>query len=115
MVVLYVTLYMRVTMRRPTAASALFNVIKTGFAGAIALSFILSCSEYPESGVITTPPNAGEVRLHVASVDIVLPDSVKQGWASEPTANRMVPVGPLANVLSAPVSAAASVAAACGG
>ena len=115
MVVLMVTLYLRVTMLRPTAASSLFNVFKTGLAGVIALSIIVSCGEYPESGVITNPPPGGDVRVQVSSVDIVLPDSVKQGWASEASGNRLVPMGPLANVLSAPVSPAASVAAACGG
>jgi hypothetical protein len=103
-------------MRRPTAVSSLFNVIKTGFAGAIALSFILSCSEYPESGVITNPPDGGITRVHVTSVDMILPDSLKYGSPDDVSGNSMVPVGLVADVLAAPFSPAATLAAgACGG
>jgi hypothetical protein len=103
-------------MRRPTAASSLFNVFKTGLAGVFALSILVSCGEYPESGVITTPPNGGITRVHVTSVDMVLPDSLKYGSPEDVSGNSMVPGGPVADVLAAPFSPAAAIAAgACGG
>ncbi|HEX6626586.1 MAG TPA: HYR domain-containing protein [Gemmatimonadaceae bacterium] len=54
-------------------------------------------------------------RVHVASVDVILPDSLKFGSGMDASGNSMVPIGPVANVL-APFSAATTTAAgSCGG
>ena len=100
-------------MRRPTAFSALFNLLKTGFAGALALATILSCSDNMSPSVDAD----GVIRVKVDIIDIVTPDSVKQGLAAQGSATRMVPLGPSMSALSSPVSYAASTAAApaCGG
>ena len=45
MVVLMVTLYLRVSMRRSTGFSTYFSLLKSGFAAALALATILSCSD----------------------------------------------------------------------
>jgi hypothetical protein len=70
MVVLYVTLFMRVTMRRSTRISAAFNLLRMGSAGTLLLAAILSCSDNT-----TAPAKSG---LDPNSAVIVLvPDSVK--------------------------------------
>jgi hypothetical protein len=110
MVVLYVTLYLRVTMSRPTAASPLFSLLRTGSAVVIALAGILSCSDN------TSPTQAnGVTRVLVPSVIFNVPDSVKERLAAEalaadaPASIRSVPIGPVATVLVSPGVAAASV------
>jgi hypothetical protein len=59
----------------------------------------------------------GVIRVRVSTIDIVTPDSVKEGFGIEGSATRMVPLGPSMSALSAPVSSLAAVAAApsCGG
>ncbi|MFL5489457.1 MAG: HYR domain-containing protein [Gemmatimonadaceae bacterium] len=100
-------------MLRPTAASPIFSLLKMASAGAIVLVVGLSCSD-------TRSPTAGTdaiVRVSVNTIDIVDPDSVKDGSAVALGETRIVPVGPLSNVLSSPVFPAADVAVApsCGG
>ena len=53
----------------------------------------------------------GVIRVKVNTVEIVIPDSVKQAQAAELGATRMVPIGPSMAVLSSPVSLVATVAA----
>jgi len=53
----------------------------------------------------------GVIRVKVNTVEIVIPDSVKQAQAAELGATRMVPIGPSMAVLSSPVSSVATVAA----
>jgi hypothetical protein len=53
----------------------------------------------------------GVIRVKVNTVEIVIPDSVKQAQAAEVGATRMVPIGPSMTVLSTPVSSVATVAA----
>src|SRR6266566_7319914 len=98
-------------MLRPTAASPVFTLLRTGSALAIVLAAALSCSDSksPTAGV------DGVVRVRVDRIDILDPDSVKNGLAAEAGANSMVPIGLVANVLSVPASAAADVAPSCGG
>jgi hypothetical protein len=72
MVVLLVTLFLRVPMRRSTGISALFSLLKSGSAVAIALATILSCSDSTSPAV----PKDG-IPVQVELVDGVIPDSVK--------------------------------------
>ncbi|HJP84484.1 MAG TPA: HYR domain-containing protein [Gemmatimonadaceae bacterium] len=61
-------------------------------------------------------PTDGVTRVHVVSTNVLLPDSLKQGSTIVASGNVMVPIGPVANALSVPISpAATSAAAACGG
>jgi hypothetical protein len=100
-------------MRRPTAFSASLSLIRTGSAGAIVLATILSCSD----SMSPSPDADGVIRVKVSTIDIVTPDSEKQGLGIEGSATSMVPVGPSMSALSTPVSYAAGAAAAasCGG
>jgi len=97
-------------MLRPTAALPLIKLLRTGSAVALVLAAILSCSDN------TSPTLAnGVTRVLVPSVIFNVPDSVKERLAAEalafdaPAGIRSVPIGPVANVLVAPGSAAASV------
>src|SRR5450759_1387519 len=107
MVVLYVTLYLRVTMRRSTGSSAFLSLLRAGSAGAIVLATILSCSD---STSPTMGPD-GVIRVKVNIVEIVIPDSVKQAQVAKVGATSMVPIGPSMTVLRSPVSSVATVAA----
>ena len=112
MVVSMVTLYMRVTMRRPTAYSAFFTAFKASSAGLIALTVIVACGEYGTS-VMPRPDNI--TRVQVATVDYVMPDSVKLGLVSAGAATKMLPIGLSADVRTAPLGSSSTVANACGG
>lgn len=107
-----VTLYLRVTMRRSTGFSALFSLLKSASAGAFVLATILSCSDS------TSPTQGldGVIRVQVASVDIVVPDSLKQALSAQFAATLMrAPIGISANVLSSPaVSSSVASLAGCG-
>jgi HYR domain-containing protein len=100
-------------MRRPTAFSAFFNLLKTASAGALVLATVVSCSD----SMSPTANADGVIRVKVSTIDIVVPDSVKQGLAVEGGATRMVPLGPSMSALSSPVSYAGAAASAlsCGG
>lgn len=107
-----VTLYLRVTMRRSTGFSALFSLLKSASAGAFMLATVLSCSDS------TSPTQGldGVIRVQVASVDIVVPDSLKQALSAQFAATLMrAPIGISANVLSSPaVSSSVASLAGCG-
>jgi HYR domain len=94
-------------MRRSTGFSAFLSLLRAGFAGAIVLATILSCSD---STSPTMGPD-GVIRVKVNTVEIVIPDSVKQAQAAGVGATHMVPIGPSMTVLSSPVSSVATVAA----
>ena len=100
-------------MHRPTAFSSLTKSVRAALAGAIALAAAVACDTYTTS-VVLTP---AVTRVHVASMNVVLPDSLKTGSSLAGTSgNFMVPLGPVANVLRSPLSRAATTAAgACGG
>src|SRR6266516_6631994 len=100
-------------MRRPTAFSAHLNPIRTGSAVAFVLATILSCSD----SMSPTADANGVTHVKVDIVDIVIPDSVKQGLGIESSATRMVPVGASMSALSSSASytAAATAAPSCGG
>ena len=110
MVVYLVTLFMRVTMRRPTA----FSTALMSFAGALALVAAVSCDTYTTS-TMQTPDGSIRVRVHPTnfiSYTAAQKDSISA--ASIPgSSSTMVPLEPISNVVGASKSAAAS-AAACG-
>src|SRR6059058_806797 len=117
MIVFMVTLYHRVSMRRPTPFSAPFSLLKLGSAAVIILATALSCSEYSTSAK-TSPDGVVRVKVNVIGEDI--PDSVKSAMEAAAVADaglvRTVPTGPLSTILSSPVTAVASATApACGG
>ena len=66
-------------MRRPTGFSAYFSLLRSGSAAALALAAIVSCSDS------TSPTEGldGVIRVKVASVDIVVPDSLKQALSAQ--------------------------------
>ena len=108
-----VTLYPRVTMRRPTAFPAFLTAYKTAVAGAIALAAVLACSEY---GTSVAPPPDGAVHVKVNTIDVVYTAAEKEALAAEAASpTSMVPIGPVSNVVVAPTSGVRSVAASCGG
>ncbi len=78
MVVFMVTLYPRVTMRRPTGFSAVSSLLKSSFAGALSLAMILACADSTSPHV----PKDG-IPVQVNSVDIFVSDSAKQASAAE--------------------------------
>src|SRR5437868_12688574 len=95
MVVKYVTLFMRVTMRRPTGFSTVSSLVKAGFAATIVLAAALSCSDS------TSPKGAAAPALKY--VEILVPDAVKNasGVPSSASANVVVANS---DVLAAPRS-----------
>src|ERR1700693_5725853 len=100
MVVYYVTLFLRVTMRRSTGISAFLSLFRAGSASAVALATILSCSD-------STAP---ELRMPagVHSYDMPVSDSLKGYWFSTASGTLLsAPVDVSANVL-APSGAARS-------
>src|ERR1700692_3287911 len=72
MVVLWVTLFLRVTMRRSTRISALFSLLRAGSASAVLLAGILSCSD--NTGPAMRMPDG------VTSTIVLVPDSLKSYW-----------------------------------
>ncbi|MFL5468003.1 MAG: HYR domain-containing protein [Gemmatimonadaceae bacterium] len=97
-------------MRRPTAVSSLFSLLKLASAGAIVLAFGVACSD---SNSPTAGPN-GIVRIKVNSVEIYVPDSIANAPVEE-SASRVVPMGPSTTVLASPSSASFALAGSCGG
>jgi hypothetical protein len=104
-------------MRRTTVFSNLTTFVRAAFAGVLALAALVSCDTYTTS---VAPPPDGSVHVHVATVDIVYTAAQKDSMAAAAAAadaaspSRMVPIGPVSNVIVAPKSAAASVTS-CGG
>jgi hypothetical protein len=96
-------------MRRATGFSAFFSLLKAGSTGAIVLATALSCSDTTS---LTAGPD-GMIRVRVPSVVIAVPDSVKERLSAEvsASASRMVPLGPVANVVVSPASVASTVSA----
>ena len=72
MVVLLVTLFQRVTMRRSTVNSASFSLLKATSAGALVLAFAVACSDSNGPRV----PKDG-IPVEVNQVEVIIPDSVK--------------------------------------
>jgi hypothetical protein len=72
MVVLLVTLFQRVTMRRSTVNSASFSLLKATSAGALVLAFVVACSD--SNGPMV--PKDG-IPVEVQQVEVNIPDSVK--------------------------------------
>ena len=97
-------------MRRPTAISALFGVIKTASASAIAMTAILACGDY---GTSVAPTPSPLIYVDVGVVKYTMPDSMKQGLGMDAGASMAVPFGISANIRGTP--GAASSVAACGG
>ena len=89
-------------MRRSTGFPAFFSLLRSGSAGAILLATILSCSD-------STSPSKGldgVIRVNVASVQIIVPDSLKQALAAENASMLLsAPAGVLANVVASPGAA----------
>ena len=108
MVVLMVTLFLRVTMRRSTVNSALFSLLKATSAGALVLAFAVACSDM-------TGPDRFKVPASVTYVHINIPDSVKDALLAQGSGNFLTgPAGISANALT-PSSAALSSSIAAGG
>ena len=108
MVVLLVTLFQRVTMRRSTVNSASFSLLKATSAGALVLAFAVACSDM-------TGPDRFKVPASVRYVHINIPDSVKDLMLAQESGTFLAgPAGISANVL-APSSAALSSSSASGG
>jgi len=109
-------------MRRPTPFSALFSLLRAGSVGAIVLAGILSCTDTSSiagvnDGLIYVKGSDGVIRVRVQSVDIVIPDSVKQAQlaANSAAGTSMVPIGPSMTVVRSPTSSANVAAQSCGG
>jgi len=96
-------------MLRPTAYAPLNHLLKTASAAAFVLAGALACSN--DSGP------SREVYVHVPSVILDVPDSVKDRLSAEASAGSasIVPLGPAANIVTAPTSANAAVDACNGG
>jgi hypothetical protein len=88
-------------MRRSSGISAYFRLLRSGSAGALVLATILSCSE----SVSPTEGLDGVIRVQVASVDVVVSDSLKAAQKAEfaamylnapesMSANVIGPIGP---------------------
>src|SRR5215210_710212 len=72
MVVLMVTLFLRVTMRRSTVNSASLSLLKATSAGALVLAFAVACSDSNGPRV----PKDG-IPVAVNQVEVIIPDSAK--------------------------------------
>ena len=83
-------------MRRSTSISAFFSLLRSGSAGALVLASILSsCTD-------SSAPK-GDIRVRVNSIEITLPDSVKNGLAAEFASSLMnAPLGMSANAFASP-------------
>ena len=108
-------------MRRSTPFSALFSLLRASSVGAIVLAGILSCSDTSgiagSDGLIYVKGTDGVIRVQVQTVDIVIPDSVKQAQlaANAAAGTSMVPIGPSMTVLHSPTSSSNVAAQSCGG
>lgn len=103
MVVYYVTLFLRVTMRRSTGFSAFLSLFRAGSAGALVLATILSCSD-------TTGPDM-RMPAGTSYTQVYVPDSLKGVWLEAGSGSfSSAPAGVSANLL-APSGAAQSVSA----
>jgi hypothetical protein len=109
-------------MRRSTPFSALFSLLRASSVGAIVLAGILSCTDSTSpvagsDGLIYVKGSDGVVRVKVSTVDIVIPDSVKQAQmaANASAGTSMVPIGPSMTVLHASTSSSNVAAQSCGG
>jgi len=78
MIVLMVTLFQRVTMRRSTLNSASFSLLKATSAGALVLAFVVACSDSNGPRV----PKDG-IPVEVQQVAVTIPDSVKEAESSQ--------------------------------
>ena len=111
MVVLLVTLFLRVTMRRPTDVSALFSLLKATSAGALVLAFAVACSDSNGPRV----PKDG-IPVDVEQVDIVISDSLKQAHLDGFAATLLSPPRAIApSAFAAPGAVLSTSAAVCGG
>jgi HYR domain-containing protein len=108
MVVYMVTLYLRVSMRRPTEFSALRSLFRSVTAGAIVLATIVSCSDS------TSPTKGldGVIRVKVNTIGVDVPDSLKQAIADQESV-LSAPMSLVANLM-APTSGVSSVSAGAG-
>jgi hypothetical protein len=115
MVVLYVTLSKRVTMRRSTLFSGPLSLLKAGSAGALALATILSCSDSTAPKMTNRDPALDGITV----VDFQVADSLKHSVqapsssiaiSSARIANDMTSVPNAAPQVSAGVLASASAA-----
>src|SRR2546423_1477527 len=111
------SLNLRCKMDRPTAFSTLSTSFRAALAAAMALAAIVSCDTYTTS---VAPPPDGSVHVHVNTVEIAYTAAQKDSMAAAAaaadagSASRMVPIGPVTNVV-VPTSASPSVAACDGG
>jgi hypothetical protein len=111
MVVLLVTLFLRVTMRRPTEFSALFSLLKATSAGALVLAFAVACSDSNGPRV----PKDG-IPVDVEQVDLIVPDSLKQAQLDQFTATLLsAPHAISPSAFAAPGAVLSTSAAVCGG
>jgi len=113
MVVLMVTLYLRVSMRRPNGFSANLGLLKSGLAGALALAMIVACSD--STSPVQGPD--GVIRVRVNSVGPEYSDAEKDAMdaAADLSASSFMSIGmsPISRNLMASASAALS-SAGCG-
>ena len=113
MVVLMVTLYLRVSMRRSLGFSAKLS-LKSGLAGALVLASIVACYD---NGSPTAATN-GVIRVRVNAVGTAMSDSAKEAMqaaeSQSESAFLSVPMAPISRNVLASASAALS-SAACGG
>jgi hypothetical protein len=94
-------------MRRSTGNSAFLSLLKSGSAGAFALAAILACSD-------GTSATREIIRVRVNSIEIIVPDSIKEAIAAEFAGTLMnAPIGVSANVFDSPVASLSS--STCGG
>src|SRR6266566_3735845 len=98
MVVKYVTLFMRVTMRRSTGFFGSFSLIRAGFAGSAVLATLLSCSD-STSPVIRSglDPNS--------AIIVVVPDSVKLAGLAQRALESSPNISVSASLMVAPAAA----------
>jgi hypothetical protein len=101
-VVLYVTLSMRVTMRRSTLFSGSFGLLKVGVAGALALATTLSCSDSTTAPAATVPSPLGGY-----TVLGYVPDSLKHSIDAVPASISFVAPHVANAMLALPVPVAA--------
>lgn len=114
MVVLMVTLYLRVSMRRSIGFSAKLSLLKSGLAGALVLATIVACYD---NGSPTGATN-GVIRVRVNAVGTAMSDSAKEAMAAaefqSESAFMSAPMAPISRNVLASASAALS-SAGCGG
>ena len=111
------SLYLRCKMHRPNAFPALSTSFKAALAAAMTSVVLASCDTYTTS---VAPPPDRSVHVHVNTVEIAYTAAQKDSIAAAAAADaaspsRMVPIGPMSNVIGAPTSVSATVAACDGG